>query len=82
MLGCVGSLFPMIQVLWDIRLCWISVSNGSGVLDCEGLLGEGFAKFQRHYNPVKCCSMTQHHIPEDLNPHCMQVIIKEFQEPQ
>jgi len=32
MRGCVGSVFLMIQVLWDVRLCWISVSNDSGTL--------------------------------------------------
>jgi len=71
----------MIQVVWHVRLCWISVSNGSGILDCEGMLGERFSLFQRYYNAAKCSSMTQHHIPEDLNCHCIQVMVRDFQEP-
>jgi len=71
----------MVQVLWDVRLFWISVSDDSGVLDHEGMFGEWFSTFQRYYNPAKCCSMTQHHIPEDLNCHCIQVMVRHFQEP-
>jgi len=71
----------MILVVWHVRLFWISVSNGSGILDCEGMLGERFSLFQRYYNAAKCHSMIQHHIAEDLNCHCIQVMVRDFQEP-
>ena len=46
MWGCVGSVFQMIQVLWDVRLCWISISDDSGTLGCEAVLDQRFWWFR------------------------------------
>ena len=44
--GCVGSVFLMIQVLWHVRLCWISVSGDSSTLACEAVLEQCFQRFR------------------------------------
>jgi len=46
MWGCVGSAFLMIQILWDVRLCCISVSDDSGTLGCEAVLDQCFQWFR------------------------------------
>ena len=46
MWGCVGSVFQMIQLLWYVRVFWISVSDDSGNLGCEAVLNQCFRWFR------------------------------------